>query len=103
MRWHSLLMAAAVVAAAVGAARAQGPELIVEPRPHRDVPTGTEEPRGPAPYRADHASFWKSIDGYTDSPAAASAEFGQAAFDAVIPAVADAFVAFHAEAAAARS
>ena len=82
---------------------ADRPELVVEPRPHRDLPAGIEEPKGPAPYRADHASFWRSIDGYTDSPAAATAEFGAAAFEAVIGAVADAFVTFHAEAAAARS
>jgi creatinine amidohydrolase len=81
---------------------ADRPELVVEPRPHRDLPAGIEEPKGPAQYRADHSTFWSSINGYTDSPAAATAELGESAFKAVIGAVADAFVAFHGEAAAAR-
>jgi creatinine amidohydrolase len=81
---------------------ADRPELVVEPRPHRDLPDDIAEPKGPAQYRADHHSFWRSIDGYTDSPALATAELGEAAFEAVIGAVAEAFVAFHADAAANR-
>ena len=81
---------------------AERPELVVEPRPHRDLPEGTQDLVFASPYRAEHHSFWRGIDGYTDSPDLGTAELGEAAFQAVIGAVADAFVAFHADAAAAR-
>jgi creatinine amidohydrolase len=69
--------------------------LVPDERPHRppspDTPPRNQRP----PFRAEYHGFWQGIDGYTDSPDLATAERGRAYLDAIIPAVADAFVAFH--------
>ncbi len=70
------------------------PELVVEPRPHRDLPEGFGELRMAAPYRAEHHGWWASVDGYTDSPDLGTAEIGELSLAAVTGAVADAFVEF---------
>jgi creatinine amidohydrolase len=82
---------------------ADRPELVVEPRPHRDLPEGIAELRVSTPFRAEHHGFWTDIDGYTDSPDLGTAEIGNRSFDAIIGAVAEAFVTFAQDAEAARS
>jgi creatinine amidohydrolase len=53
------------------------PELIAEPRPSRPG-DHTGDPKALAPrYRLEASGFWQGIDGYTDSPAAGTAEHGE--------------------------
>jgi creatinine amidohydrolase len=59
------------------------PELVREPRPHRDAP-GDGDTRGFSPYRAELHGSWQRIDGYTDSPDQADAERGQRYLAAII-------------------
>jgi creatinine amidohydrolase len=54
------------------------PELVQEPRPHRDAPAETT-PRKQVPYRVELHGAWQQIDGYTDSPDQARTEFLSAA------------------------
>jgi creatinine amidohydrolase len=70
------------------------PELIHEPRPQRDnVPDS--DPRGFArPVRIETHGSWQSFDGYTDSPARASAEKGRTFLDAAAESVGAALVSF---------
>jgi len=70
------------------------PELVAPERPHRDH-TGDTDPRNfHAPYRHERHGFWKDIDGYSDSPDGGSAERGRHYFEAVVGAIARAFVEF---------
>ena len=71
------------------------PELIREPRPHRDnVPDA--DPRGFArPVRIETHGSWQSFDGYTDSPDRATAERGRTYLDIAAQTVGDAIVSFH--------
>lgn len=78
------------------------PELVVEPRPSRELPEGIAELRMAAPYRAEHHGWWGSIDGYTDSPALGTPELGELALEAVTGAVGDAFVEFYQDGEASR-
>jgi len=82
---------------------ADRPELVIEPRPHRDLPEGIAELRVSQPFRAEHHSFWRGIDGYTDSPDLGTAELGEQSFGAIIGAVAEAFVSFARDAEANRA
>ena len=72
------------------------PELVREPRPHRDQPP---DPVAPSfyygPYRSERHGAWQTIDGYTDSPAQATAERGDIYVRAIVRAVATAFVEFY--------
>ncbi len=70
-------------------------DLVREPRPHRDDATGSD-PRGHQAYRAEFHGRWQAMDGYSDSPARATAERGRAYLAAAIPAVSAAFTAFYA-------
>ncbi len=70
------------------------PELVREPRPHRDQPDDSDPRSFYGPYRVETHGFWQSIDGYTDSPAQATAERGNTYFRAMVRAVATAFVEF---------
>ncbi len=73
------------------------PELVREPRPHRDE-VGSTNPRGFATsYRAEKHGSWQDMDGYTDSPDLADAERGKKYLDAVVQAVAKAFVEFYSQ------
>ena len=73
------------------------PELVQEPRPHRDQVT-TTDPRGfVRPFRAEHSGAWQAIDGYTDSPDRGSAERGRAWLSATVDALAKAFIEFDAQ------
>src|SRR5688572_16034180 len=71
------------------------PELIREPRPQRDnVPNS--DPRGFArPVRIETYGSWQSFDGYTDSPARATAEHGRTFLEAAAQTVGDAIVSFY--------
>lgn len=71
------------------------PDLVREPRPHRDDVTGSD-PRGHQAYRAEFHGRWQAMDGYSDSPDRATAERGRAYLAAAIPAVSAAFTAFYA-------
>jgi len=70
------------------------PELVREPRPHRDAPAGVD-PRGFQPYRAELHGAWQRIDGYTDSPAAGDGALGQAYLDVIAESVGQSFIAFY--------
>ncbi|MBS1825564.1 MAG: creatininase family protein [Acidobacteria bacterium] len=71
------------------------PDLQPGPLPHRDNPEDTDPRVRVAPYRAELHSFWKSINGYTDSPDQATAENGKRFFEAITKEVAKALIAFH--------
>lgn len=73
---------------------AMRPDLVVEPRPHRDLPEPLGQPRIASPYRAEHHGSWQAMDGFTDSPDLGSAEIGERALAATIEAVSRAFVEF---------
>lgn len=71
------------------------PELVKPDLPRREGPFSSDA-RDPKPlWRTEAHGFWKEIDGYTDSPANASAQHGAAFFQLITDAVADAFVQFH--------
>lgn len=71
------------------------PDLIREPRPHRDhVPNA--DPRGFArPVRIETHGSWQSFDGYTDSPARATADHGRTFLDAAGQTVGEAILHFY--------
>lgn len=71
------------------------PDLIREPRPQRDnIPNA--DPRGFArPVRIETHGSWQSFDGYTDSPARATAERGRTFLEAAGQSVGEAIVSFH--------
>ena len=71
------------------------PELVREPRPRRDDATGSD-PRPIRTYRAEFHGNWQTFDGYTDSPARATAEQGRAYLEAASRAVGEALVEFYA-------
>lgn len=77
------------------------PELVLEPRPHRDGDF-TPSPRSSYPaYRSEVQGWWQRMDGYTDSPDRGEAERGKRDFDIIIAEVAKALVDFHGKIAAA--
>jgi creatinine amidohydrolase len=69
------------------------PELVREPRPHRDAPEGSSA-RGYSPYRAELHGAWQRIDGYTDSPDRADARLGAELRDLIVRDVARALAEF---------
>jgi len=70
------------------------PDLVREPRPHRDDVT-VSDPRGHRAYRAEFHGRWEEVDGYSDSPDRATSERGRTYLAAVVHAVGDAFTAFY--------
>ncbi|MBX0330614.1 creatininase family protein [Oscillochloris sp. ZM17-4] len=70
------------------------PDLVREPRPHRDGQADSD-PRGGSPYRAERHGSWQQIEGYTDSPDQADAPRGQRYLAAIIREVARALREFH--------
>lgn len=76
---------------------AMRPELVVEPRPHRDFPEASGEPRVASPFRSEHHGSWQAIDGFTDSPDLGTAETGNRAIELTVAAVSRAFVTFYRE------
>jgi len=74
---------------------AMAPHLVREPRPHRDD-VGTEDPRRLFPLvREEHHDWWRSIDGYTDSPDLGTADLGKRALAVSAAELGRLFVAFH--------
>lgn len=69
------------------------PELVQEPRPHRE-PSDRFTYRIDPPFRLEAHGFWKEMEGYTDSPDRATAEQGKRYLEAVVGAVSDALVEF---------
>ena len=70
------------------------PDLIRAERPHREYGRDTDPRNFHAPYRHERHGSWQEIDGYSDSPDGASAERGSRYREAVVRAVARAFVEF---------
>jgi creatinine amidohydrolase len=71
------------------------PELVQEPRPHRDNVAGTDPRSFYRPYRADHHGTWQAIDGYSDSPDRGDAERGKAYVAAIVETLAATMVEFY--------
>jgi len=70
------------------------PDLVREPRPHRDGPTAGGPLAFASPYRMELPGSWQRIDGYTDSPDLGTAGAGQRFLEAGTQAVAAAMLAF---------
>lgn len=70
------------------------PELLASERPHRDAVSNAYPKSSPGPYRHERHGFWKQIDGYSDNPAAGSAEKGNDYKEIVVRALAETFVEF---------
>lgn len=70
------------------------PELVREPRPHRDKVSGTDA-RGFRSIRIESHNRWQAMDGFSDSPDRASAERGTAFLAAAGKAVGQAIVDSH--------
>jgi creatinine amidohydrolase len=70
------------------------PDLIIEPRPHRDLPAASGAPRPTSPYRSEHHDSWQAMDGFTDSPDLGDAEIGEQALELIVETVAAAFISF---------
>ncbi len=72
------------------------PDLVVEPRPSRDDDPSLIDPAGLTNrLRVERYDSWQRFDGYTDSPATASAAAGQRYVDAAVKAVAEVIEQFH--------
>jgi creatinine amidohydrolase len=70
------------------------PDLVAEPRPHRDD-TAIGDPLALwSGCRVEIPGWWQGIDGYTDSPARGTARDGRRFLEAGISAVADAMLGF---------
>ena len=70
------------------------PDLVREPRPHRDS-FPASDPRGfGAAYRTEIPDAWLRIDGYSDSPDRGTTEQGRRFLELGIGAVADALLEF---------
>jgi creatinine amidohydrolase len=70
------------------------PDLTPGPLPHRDGDFTSPTTRV-APYRHETPTFWREINGHTDSPAQAKAENGQRFFEIITREVARSLVAFY--------
>lgn len=70
------------------------PDLVREPRPHRDDFPASDPRSIWPPYRVESHGSWQRIEGYTDSPDRGTAERGQRYLDRGISAVADAMRQF---------
>ena len=71
------------------------PELVREPRPHRDAPAEANPPKQ-VPYRVELHGAWQQIDGYTDSPDHARTEIGERYLAIIVHEVASALAEFYA-------
>jgi len=70
------------------------PELVAAERPHREYTQDTDPRNFQSPYRLECHGSWKEIDGYSDSPDGASPERGRLYREAILAALAAAFVKF---------
>jgi len=71
------------------------PELVREPRPHRDGVTDSDPQSFYTAYRDERHQWLEKINGYTDSPDQGDAERGKTYLAAIIKSVSQAFVKFH--------
>ncbi len=71
------------------------PELVREPRPHRDAPAGSDPRSFYGPYRAELHGAWQRIDGFTDSPDQARADTGERYLATIVRDVAGALREFY--------
>lgn len=71
------------------------PDLVREPRPHRDETPDADSRGLNIPYRSEAHGSWQGINGYSDSPDRATAERGQMCLEGLVSAVAGAFVEFY--------
>ena len=71
------------------------PELVREPRPHRDGVTDSDPQSFYAAYRDERHQWLEKINGYTDSPDQGDAARGKIYLAAIINSVSQAFVKFH--------
>ncbi len=74
------------------------PDLVREPRPHRDGVTASDPRSFYRPYRVETHGFWQGIDGYTDSPDRGDCARGREYLAAVVKSVAKALSGFYSEA-----
>ena len=72
------------------------PELVREPRPHRDNIGGSTADSFYPAMRVEQHGSWQAINGYTDSPDMADAERGQRYVEAAVGAVANTLKEFYA-------
>lgn len=70
------------------------PELVRLPLPSRSGTQEHDPPGAATPFRLETHGFWQAIDGYSDNPAQAIAERGRVWLDAIVDAVAHAFLEF---------
>ncbi len=70
------------------------PDLVRQPLPHREGATGSDARDSARPYRGEHHGSWQSMNGFTDSPDRATAEWGQVFLQAIVRAVAAALTEF---------
>jgi creatinine amidohydrolase len=71
------------------------PELVHEPLPARATREAPPPPMPADPYRTEIHGFWQRIDGYSDSPALATAADGHRFVEAAISGVATSLRAFY--------
>lgn len=71
--------------------------LVVEPRPHRDLPETSGEPRVASQFRSEHHGSWQAMDGFTDSPDLGTPEIGERALALIAESVSRAFLTFYRE------
>lgn len=71
------------------------PDLVREPRPHRDGDFAIDPRKVALPVRVESHGWWQRTDGFTDSPDVASAEHGRTYVTAVVDAVARFLVEFY--------
>ncbi len=71
------------------------PDLVREPRPHRDAPRGSDPRSFYSPYRVELHDSWQSIDGFTDSPDQARADTGERYLATIVASTARALIEFY--------
>jgi creatinine amidohydrolase len=71
------------------------PELVREPRPHRDGAIGSDPRRSWPPVRIELHGAWQQIDGYSDSPDRGSAERGRAYLEAIVESIGQSLIEFY--------
>jgi creatinine amidohydrolase len=71
------------------------PDLVRHPLPHREGAAGSDPRDAARPYRGERHGSWQAMDGFTDSPDRATAERGRAYLQAIVGAVAGAFIEFY--------
>ena len=70
------------------------PDLVDVVLPHRSDEELARTIVPAVPFRAERHGFWRSIDGYTDSPDQAQPDLGQRLLQLIVPAVSAALLSF---------